>query len=180
VRFFHEEGRHAFDAFTLRPREAAVNIPPSSTKEPIMALQRTSEHKVRKTGGDNAPPQPPIDPPVGSVSTAPIPEGIERQAQTLIHQAGSPALAKNAVDGAAQRETIPDFREDLFGQRFGFASRPELLAASTPLSAADGTSWWTTAIDGNRWIVWNQKDMSASKTYATLQDARSSLHPTIA
>ena len=102
------------------------------------------------------------------------------QAQTLIHQAGSPELAKDAVDGAAERETIPDFRENLFGQRFGFASRPELLAASTPLIAADGTPWWTTAIKNNRWIVWNQQDMSASKTFATLQEARNSVYPTIA
>ena len=102
------------------------------------------------------------------------------QAQALIHQAGSPVLAKEAVDGAAERELIPDFREDVFGQRFGFASRAELLAASTPLTAADGTPWWTTVIDGNRWIVWNQHDMSASKTYSTLQEAISSINSTTA
>ena len=99
------------------------------------------------------------------------------QAQILIHQAGSLALAKDAVDGAAQREAIPDFREDLFAQRFGFASRLELLAASTPLIAADGASWWTTAVADNRWIVWSQNDMSASDSYATLQEARRSVYP---
>jgi hypothetical protein len=144
-----------------------------------MELERRPERKVRATGGDNPPVQPPANPPVGSVSKSPIPQGVEMQAQTLIHQAGSPALAKDAVDGAAERETIPDFCEDLFGQRFGFASRPELLAASTPLTAADGTSWWVTAIEGNRWIVWNQDDMSASKTYATVQAARNSIYPAI-
>src|SRR5436190_559633 len=145
-----------------------------------MAFLPKRDLKFRATGGDNPPLQPPVNPPAGSVPKAPIPEGIEMQAQTLIHQAGSPALAKDAVDGAAERETIPDFREDTFGRRFGFASRPELLAASTPLTAADGTPWWTTAIDGNRWIVWNQQDMSAAKTFATLQEARNSIYPTIA
>jgi hypothetical protein len=144
-----------------------------------MAAKRTSEPKARATGGDNAPLQTQVDPPVGSASKAPIPEGVEMQAQTLIHQAGSPALAKDAVDGAAEREMIPDFREDLFGQRFGFASRPELLAASTPLTAADGTAWWTTAIEGNRWIVWNQDDMTASKTFATVEEARKSIYPAL-
>jgi hypothetical protein len=144
-----------------------------------MAFLPKRDVKVRATGGDNPPLQPPFDPPTGSVPKAPIPEGIEMQAQTLIHQAGSPELAKDAVDGAAEREMIPDFREDQFGRRFGFASRPELLAASTPLTAADGTPWWTTAIDGNRWIVWNQEDMSALKTYSTLQEARSSIYPTM-
>jgi len=144
-----------------------------------VALQRKPEHQSRKSGGDNAPPQFPADPPPGSVAKAPIPEGVEMHAQTLIHEAGSPGLAKDAVDGAAHREMIPDFAEDLFGQRFGFASRLELLAASKPLTAANGTPWWTTAIEGNRWIVWNQHDMSASMSYATLQEARSSIYPAI-
>jgi hypothetical protein len=134
-----------------------------------MALPHTSEQN---------PPQFQFHP-RGFAPKAPIPEGVEMQAQVLIRQAGSPLLAKNAVDAAAQRETIPDFREDFFGRRFGFASRPELLAASTPLIAADGTPWWTTAIEGNRWIVWNQDDMSAAKTYSTLAEARRSIYPTI-
>src|SRR5580765_3368703 len=100
-----------------------------------MAFLPKREHKVRATAGDNAPLQPLVDPPTGSVPQAPIPEGIEMQAQKLIHQAGSPELAKNAVDRAAERETTLDVREDHFGRRFGFASRPELLAASTPLTA---------------------------------------------
>jgi len=143
-----------------------------------MAAQPQSNHKARATGGDNAPPQTQVYPP-GCVHQAPIPEGVEMQAQILIHQAGSTELAKNAVDGAAERETIPDFREDTFAQRFGFASRPELLAASTPLTAADGTPWWTTAIDDKGWIVWNQHDMSAAKTYSTLQEARDSVYRAI-
>jgi hypothetical protein len=143
-----------------------------------MALQATFKQKRWETADDNPSPQS-GGYPVGCTHQAPIPEGVEMQAQVLIHQAGSPALAKNAVDRAAQRETIPDFREDLFGRRFGFASRPELLAASTPLTAADGTPWWTTAIDGNRWVVWNQQDMSASQTYSTLAEARRSIYPAI-
>lgn len=142
-----------------------------------MAIQSTPEQKVRESPGTNPNPQLHVDPPLGSVSKAPIPEGIEMQAQILMHQAGSAALAKGALDAAEKREAIPDFREDLFGQRFGFASRPELLAASTPITAADGTSWWTTAVEGNRWVVWNQEDMSAAQSYATLQDARNSLYP---
>jgi len=141
-----------------------------------MALKGTSDHMVRKTAGDNPPPQPRVYPP-GCVHEAPIPEGVEMQAQILIHQAGSTELAKNAVDGAAERETIPDFREDTFAQRFGFASRAELLAASTPLTAADGTPWWTTAIIDSGWIVWNQQDMSATKAYSTVQEARNSVYP---
>jgi hypothetical protein len=138
----------------------------------------TTEHQGRMTGGDNPPPQSPVFP-LGAEHKAPLPQGVEKQAQILIHQAGSLELAKAAVDGAAEREAIPDFREDLFAQRFGFTSRIELLAASTPLVATDGASWWTTSVADNRWIVWNQNDMSASNSYATLQEARSSIYPTI-
>jgi hypothetical protein len=139
--------------------------------------RHTTQPEGRKPGGDNLPPQAPVFP-RGAVHEAPIPQGIEKQAQILIHQAGSLELAKDAVDGAAQREAIPDFREDLFAQRFGFASRLELLAASTPLIAANGESWWTTTVADNRWIVWNQNDMSAASTYSTLQEARRSIYPT--
>ena len=142
-----------------------------------MALNDTAEPKVRKTAGINPNPQRYVDPPVGSVPEAPIPEGVEMQAQVLIREAGSEALAQSAVTGAAERELIPDFREDQFGRRFGFASRPELLAASTPLVAADGTAWWTTAIAGDRWIVWNQDNMSAEQTFATIEEARCSVYP---
>jgi len=142
-----------------------------------MEIAHPSEKQVRKTAGDNPPPPAPVYPP-GCEHQAPIPQGVEMQAQILIHQAGSTVLAKDAVDGAAERETIPDFREDLFAERFGFASRRELLAASTTLIAADGAAWWTTTVADNRWIVWNQNDMSASNTYSTLQEARRSVYST--
>jgi hypothetical protein len=141
-----------------------------------MARQKTADPKVRRTAGINPNPQLHVDPPVGSVREAPIPVGVEMQAQALIHQAGSEALAKSAVAGAAERELIPDFREDSFGKRFGFASRPDLLAASLPLVAANGTAWWTTAVAGDRWIVWNQDDMSAEQTFATVEEARGSVY----
>lgn len=140
-----------------------------------MPLQNTSEKELQEAGGDNPAPQS-GNYPVGCTHEAPIPVGVELLAQVLLHQAGSAELAKKAVEGAAHRESIPDFREDLFGRRFGFATRGELLAASTPVIAADGTQWWTTTIPDNRWIVWNQEDMSATQAYATLQDARRSVY----
>ena len=145
-----------------------------------MARDDTAESKVKKTAGINPNPQRYVAPPVGSVPAAPIPTGVEMQAQVLIREAGSEALAKSAVTGAAEREQIPDFREDQFSKRFGFASRPELLAASLPLVAADGTAWWTTAIAGDRWIVWNQDNMSAEQTFATVEEARCSVYPSMA
>ena len=145
-----------------------------------MALKPAPEKKLPETGGGSTPPQPAVYP-RGASHKAPIPESAEMmQAQVLIREAGSPELAKTAVDEAAELEGQPDFREDMFARRFGFTSRHELLAASTPLTAADGTAWWTTAINGNRWIVWNQEEMAAEPTYATVEEARNSVYPAIA
>jgi hypothetical protein len=98
--------------------------------------------------------------------------GVEADAQKLIHQAGSPSLAKKAVDQAAEREGVPDFRQDLFAQRFGFAARRDMLAASKPLAGQDGKSWWATAVDGKKWIVWSEGDMSAEDKFPTLEAAQ--------
>ena len=123
-----------------------------------MPLQNTSEIELQEAGGDNPAPQS-GNYPVGCTHEAPIPVGVELLAQVLLHQAGSAELAKKAVEGAAHRESIPDFREDLFGRRFGFATRGELLAASTPviavhplanaLSARKRVSGWPMDIKGS-------------------------------
>jgi hypothetical protein len=134
-----------------------------------MTIQRTSDPTVGAI----------TDYPHGCGPKAPMPEGVEMQAQVLIREAGSEALAKSAVTEAAEREKVQDSREGQFGRRFGFASRPELLTASIPLVAADGTAWWTTAIEGDRWIVWNQDDMSAAQTFATLEEARRCIYAPI-
>jgi hypothetical protein len=135
-----------------------------STKE------RTSR-VVRKTAGDNPPPiSKPLPP--GSVPRSPLPEEVELQAQKLIHEAGSTDAAKTAVDVAAERERVPDFQEDHFAQRWGFGSRAEMRAASKPISADDGNTWWATRLQSGRWIVWNKSDLKATSTFASLEEAR--------
>jgi len=135
-----------------------------STKE------RTSR-VVRKTAGDNPPPITKPLPP-GSVPRSPLPEEVELQAQKLIHEAGSTHAAKTAVDAAAERECVPDFQEDHFAQRWGFSSRAEMRAASKPISAGDGGSWWATQLAKGGWVVWNKDDLKATTTFASLEDAR--------
>src|SRR5688572_18005672 len=92
-------------------------------------VKPVSPRPGRKTGGDSPPPISKPMPP-GLVRHSPLSEGVEIQAQKLIHEAGSPTAAKVAVDVAAERENIPDFQEDHFALRWGFASRAEMRAAS--------------------------------------------------
>lgn len=120
---------------------------------------------TRPSADDRRPPLKETPRPPGTNDRSPLSSGVEQDAQKLIHQAGSPALAKQAVDRAAERESVPDFRQDLFAQRWGFASRQELLAASRPASAADGQSWWTTALGEGRWIAWCNDNLAADETF---------------
>jgi len=137
-----------------------------STKE------RTSR-EVRKTAGDSPPPLARPLPP-GSVRQSPLTRDVEVQAQKLIHEAGSTDAAKSAVDVAAEREHVPDFQEDHFAQRWGFASRAEMRAASKPISTAGGDTWWATQVADNRWVVWNKNDLAAARTFSSLDEARRS------
>jgi hypothetical protein len=130
-----------------------------------------ADNKPRPIAGENPPPLAQPHPP-GRARESAIPKGIEIQAQKLLHEAGSPKLAKHAVDSAAHREALPDFRQDMLAQRLGFKSRGELLAASTPITAVNGAAWWATAIDNRRWAVWSDDDMSQTDEFASLEEAR--------
>ena len=101
-----------------------------------MARKAKSRPPVRPSADDQRPPLEPAPLPPGTSTLSPISKGVEQDAQRLIHQAGSPSLAKQAVDQAAKREAIPEFRQDLFAQRWGFNSRQEFLAASHPVMGA--------------------------------------------
>jgi hypothetical protein len=128
----------------------------------------------RKTAGDDPPPLKQPMPP-GAVHKSPLPERVEVQAQKLIHEAGSPKAARSAVDVAAEREDVPDFQEDHFALRWGFASRAAMRAASKPLTAGDGRSWWATALPNGGWVVWNKEHLAAGETFESLEEARASL-----
>ena len=140
-------------------------------------MSRPQERKktkpvTRPTAGDSPPPLPQPFPP-GRVADSPLPKGIEAQAQKLLHEAGSPQLAKQAVDTAARRETIPDFRQDMLAQKLGFTSRENLLAASTPITAADGTVWWATNSQReSRWSLWSEESMETTDSFGSLEEVR--------
>ena len=126
-------------------------------------------HDVRK------PPLPKVVPP-GANQQSPVPQGIELQAQRLVHTAGSAERAKAAIDSAIDRESAGDFRQDAFAARWGFKTRAELLAASKPLFSE--SSWWVTEVDKGRWIVWGHDDLSANKTFGSLEEAKQAVGDT--
>jgi len=145
-----------------------------SRRKRFTSDEQHASRGARPTASDHPPPLAKPTPP-GSVQKSPLPAAVEEQAQKLIHEAGSPQAAKKAVDAAAEREHVPDFQEDHFALRCGFASRVQMRAASKPLAASDGKHWWATELPNKRWVVWNKEHLAASETFASLHEARASL-----
>lgn len=133
--------------------------------------------KSKRTIRPHDPEKPPLDSPLppGVNKTQSVPEGVELQAQRLVHNAGSVEDAKKAIDAAFSKETVGDFRQDTFAMRFGFASRRDLLAASKPLFDSQTSNWWATELKNGRWIVWGNDDLSASETFESLVEARKAI-----
>jgi len=126
----------------------------------------------------HVPPVPKPRPPGAQVESA-TPQGVERHAQELVHEAGSVRKAKRAIDSAMQKETGSDFREDQLAVKWGFKSRKELLAASTPIYDQEGDSWWATALADGRWSVWNQNTIRPGM-YSSLDEAMQGLSKPVA
>src|SRR5262245_31821321 len=119
---------------------------------------------ARRTADDHPPPIAKPYPP-GHQGESSLPKGIEAEAQKLLHDAGSPQLAKHAIDAAARRETLPDFRQDTLAQKLGFKSREEMLSASKPITATDGTVWWAThSPKDKQWYLWNEDVIDTDNT----------------
>jgi hypothetical protein len=135
-----------------------------------------SRHKSRSNVSPHdiqVPASPKAVPPGGRHRQS-MPQGLERTAQVLVHEAGSVHKAKSAIDKAAEMERDSDFREDQLAVRLGFASREEMLAASKPLIDAAGVRWWATRMSDGRWTVWSDETVKSTR-HATLEEAKSSL-----
>jgi hypothetical protein len=94
---------------------------------------------------------------------------LQLEAQKLLDEAGSPDLAKQAIDAAAETQAINSPREQMARQS-GFASWAELEATSIPLSQAAGNPWFAAPITGEQWIAWNQQSCEITQEFASLED----------
>ena len=91
---------------------------------------------------------------------------LAHHAQKLIDEAGSPGLARQALDAAAKHAPIGDSRQDEFARRLGFRSYLDLFEASTLVRTAAGKNWRIGGVPGG-WIVWNEIDLAASEVFVT-------------
>jgi hypothetical protein len=105
---------------------------------------------------------------------------LQAHAEQLVKEAGSPELAKHAVDSAAASSNEPAPDKDAFARQSGFTSYLDLFEASTPAGTADGKNWFLTALPGGGWITWNDADLTANGPFDSPEDARGHLPPTSA
>jgi len=110
---------------------------------------------------------------------------VEVQAQKLLSEAGSPELAKYAVESAAQtadsnvaqssdsnNNTVSNTGSyDHFAQLLGFHSRAELLEASSTLTTKNGESWWIT-FDKHNWVAWKETALDSAQIFTLLAEAK--------
>ena len=94
---------------------------------------------------------------------------LQAQAQRLLDEAGSPELAKHAVDAAAERQEHGP-SDDLVSEG-GFESWEEMLTLSTSIDL-DGDQWWITPFprrDG--WMLWNQRGGQSPRLFPSFEEA---------
>jgi hypothetical protein len=99
---------------------------------------------------------------------------LDAEAQKLLDAAGSPEIAKHAIDAAARQreemEEMSEAREDLV-HVWGFASWDEMLTLSTSVEDSNGDRWWITPCAQQGWMIWNQRDRQLPELFASFEEA---------
>lgn len=96
---------------------------------------------------------------------------MKAQAKKLVDEAGSPELAKQAVDAAGKLHVVAADKDE-FARRLEFTSYLDLFEASTAAASVEGKNWFITALRGGGWIVWNDVDLIASDLFSSPENAR--------
>jgi hypothetical protein len=103
-----------------------------------------------------------------------VAEPVQEQARKLVEEAGSKELAKQAIDNTDRPSALRPSSRDEFAQQLGFASYLELFEASQPLRTEGEKRWCATAVE-DRWIVWNDQDLQASRPFDSAEAAAASV-----
>ena len=94
---------------------------------------------------------------------------LELDALRLLSDAGTPELAKFAIDSVEQQQHDQLLAE--FAQALGFASYSDLLAASAGIATSDDKLWFVTQLADGQWVGWNYVEVRADVKHATRESA---------
>lgn len=102
-----------------------------------------------------------------------VAETAKLQAQKLVDELGSVALAKHAVEavGEAMNTITTERREEALAKALGFASVSSLMDASEPVTSNDGHHWQLTRISDTAWAVWNDFAFQAERQFSDRDEA---------
>lgn len=95
---------------------------------------------------------------------------LELEAKKLVQAAGSPEIAKQAID-AVDHADPKMMKEDDLALVLGFMSYRSLLEASTKGANIAGYQWFITAIRHDEWVLWNDRDLEVVGVFETREDA---------
>ncbi len=94
---------------------------------------------------------------------------LELDALRLLADAGTPELAKFAIDSVEQQQH--DQLRAEFAQALGFASYTDLLAASAGVATSDNKLWFVTLLADGQWVGWNYVEIRVDVKHATREAA---------
>jgi hypothetical protein len=94
---------------------------------------------------------------------------VQVEAEKLVESAGSPELAKQAIDASARQQEGSDAKQEEFARRCGYASADEMLSISQRLTASDRTKWWASPVRDEGWMLWREGDFSALQRFPSLE-----------
>lgn len=101
---------------------------------------------------------------------------LQNEAQQLIRHSGSPEIARQAIEAAADKApALAASSKDAFARAHGFTSYLELFESSSVVRSVDGKNWCVTALPRQRWMLWNEQDLKVHSTHGSLEEAQGAL-----
>ncbi len=96
---------------------------------------------------------------------------VQLDAQRLVESAGTPELAKRAVDLARARRPTVTMDKDEFARALGYVSYLDLFEASTVHTTRDGSRLCVTVMKHGKWLVWDKAEMLVIGEFDSTEDA---------
>lgn len=96
---------------------------------------------------------------------------VELEARKLLSAAGTPEVAKQALDAAMESLANEESKTEDLALALGFMSYRSLVEASTKGAKIAGYQWFVTAIRQDEWVLWNDRDLEILGVFETKAEA---------
>lgn len=106
-----------------------------------------------------------------------VAETAKLQAQKLVDELGSAALAKQAVEavGEAVSSITSEERQLALAKALGFEDVNTMQQASEPVASNDGHQWFLTHVSETCWAVWSDFNHQSERQFSNRNEALASV-----